>query len=150
MGPGGMSQPGHGPPGLLGQRPMMPPGGPGFNPAFLTSGNRFPIMSNQNHNHHQQHMQQQQQPWPVPHQQVPPNTSLLGNYPLPTSHNLGSDHGHKTNSILDPFIDPEIKKRAAEWVEYKTPEGKPYYFHTIGKNSVWEKPKSLLDMDGKF
>lgn len=51
--------------------------------------------------------------------------------------------------ILDPFIDPEIKKRAAEWIEYKTPEGKSYFFNTNNKQSVWDKPKPLLDMDSK-
>ena len=39
---------------------------------------------------------------------------------------------------------PEV----AEWTEYKTAEGKPYYYSTKTMESTWEKPKVLADWEG--
>lgn len=61
-----------------------------------------------------------------------------------TSHN-------NTDSIrqqLMLLIDPELKLQASEWNEYKTPEGKCYYFSSKTQQSVWEKPKILIDLEG--
>ena len=38
---------------------------------------------------------------------------------------------------------------AMEWCEYRSPEGKPYYFNLKTSQSVWEKPQGLKDYDGK-
>lgn len=58
-------------------------------------------------------------------------------------------------SIADPAkhalllqIDPEIKLAASEWTEYKTPDGKCYYFSSKTKQSVWDKPKPLVELEG--
>jgi len=40
---------------------------------------------------------------------------------------------------------PEV----AEWTEYKTAEGKPYYYSSKTMESTWEKPKVLIDWEGK-
>lgn len=32
---------------------------------------------------------------------------------------------------------------AAVWTEHKTPQGRPYWYHTIERRSVWEKPSEL-------
>jgi len=40
---------------------------------------------------------------------------------------------------------PEV----AEWTEYKTAEGKPYYHSAKTNQSTWEKPKVLADWEGK-
>jgi len=40
---------------------------------------------------------------------------------------------------------PEV----AEWTEYKTAEGKPYYHSSKTNQSTWEKPKALADWEGK-
>ncbi|ETS64340.1 hypothetical protein PaG_01187 [Moesziomyces aphidis] len=32
---------------------------------------------------------------------------------------------------------------AAVWTEHRTPQGRPYWFHTIERRSVWEKPSEL-------
>ena len=45
------------------------------------------------------------------------------------------------------LVPAEIRIAALEWMEYKTPEGKPYYFSTKTQQSVWEKPKPLLDLE---
>lgn len=45
------------------------------------------------------------------------------------------------------FIPPEIRLAAMEWLQYKTPEGKPYYFSSKTQQSVWEKPKALVDLE---
>ena len=52
-------------------------------------------------------------------------------------------------TLLD-FIHPELKARAAEWIEYKTPEGKCYYFCPKTQLSVWEKPKVLVQLEGQY
>ncbi len=33
--------------------------------------------------------------------------------------------------------------KASPWIEYKTPEGKPYYFNPITRQTVWEKPAEM-------
>lgn len=50
-------------------------------------------------------------------------------------------------NILD-LIHPEIKIRASEWIEYKTPEGKSYYFSSKTQQSVWDKPTALQELEG--
>ena len=35
-----------------------------------------------------------------------------------------------------------------EWCEYRSPEGKPYYFNLKSSSSVWEKPQILKDYEG--
>lgn len=45
------------------------------------------------------------------------------------------------------MVPAEIRVAALEWIEYKTPAGKPYYFSTKTHQSVWEKPKPLLDLE---
>ncbi|EPQ27162.1 uncharacterized protein PFL1_05443 [Pseudozyma flocculosa PF-1] len=32
---------------------------------------------------------------------------------------------------------------ASVWVEYRNPQGRPYWYHTIDKRSVWDKPVEL-------
>jgi len=39
---------------------------------------------------------------------------------------------------------PEV----AEWTDYKTPEGKPYYYSSKTMESIWDKPKVLVDWEG--
>lgn len=39
---------------------------------------------------------------------------------------------------------PEV----AEWTEYKTAEGKSYYYSSKTMESTWEKPKVLIDWEG--
>lgn len=45
-------------------------------------------------------------------------------------------------------IDPELRLQAADWSEHKTPDGKCYFFNTKTQQSVWEKPKVLIQVDG--
>lgn len=44
-------------------------------------------------------------------------------------------------------VPPEIRIAAMEWTEYKTPEGKAYYYSSKTQQSVWEKPKALIDLE---
>ena len=37
-----------------------------------------------------------------------------------------------------------------EWCEYRSPDGKPYYFNVKSSSSVWEKPQALKDYDGNI
>ncbi|XP_054167522.1 transcription elongation regulator 1-like [Oppia nitens] len=53
----------------------------------------------------------------------------------------------KQQLFFDASIDPEIRMAASEWTEYKTPEGKSYYFSLKTQQSVWDKPKALMDLD---
>lgn len=45
-------------------------------------------------------------------------------------------------------IDPELRLQAADWSEHKTPDGKCYFFNAKTQQSVWEKPKIMIQMEG--
>jgi len=47
----------------------------------------------------------------------------------------------------DPGVDPSVTGLAMEWAEYRSPEGKMYYFNLKSTLSVWEKPQVLKDYD---
>ncbi|KAH7641478.1 transcription elongation regulator 1-like [Dermatophagoides farinae] len=59
-----------------------------------------------------------------------------------------------TTTGVDPLkqqlvlkIDTELRLQAAEWIEYKTPDGRVYYYNTKSQKSVWEKPEILTKFD---
>jgi YHS domain-containing protein len=62
---------------------------------------------------------------------------------------LANSEAAKQHLLLNVAIDPEIRMQASEWTEYKTPDGKAYYFSSKTQQSVWDKPKALVDLDGK-
>ena len=35
----------------------------------------------------------------------------------------------------------------SEWSEFKTADGRPYYYNSRTMQSTWEKPKELVDME---
>ncbi|XP_039762270.1 transcription elongation regulator 1 isoform X6 [Pararge aegeria] len=50
-------------------------------------------------------------------------------------------------------IPPEISAKAAEWTSHRAPDGRPYYYHSASRHSVWEKPipiKALEDLQAKI
>lgn len=47
------------------------------------------------------------------------------------------------------LVSSDILRRAAEWAEYRTPDGKSYFFSLVTKQSVWVKPPALVELDGK-
>ncbi|ESO09267.1 hypothetical protein HELRODRAFT_156427 [Helobdella robusta] len=51
--------------------------------------------------------------------------------------------------FFPPGVIPPSVVQFAEWSEHKTPEGKQYYYNSRTAESVWEKPKVLLDYEGK-
>ncbi|KPM03486.1 transcription elongation regulator 1-like protein [Sarcoptes scabiei] len=51
------------------------------------------------------------------------------------------------NHPLLSKIDKELRLQATEWAEYKTPEGKCYYYNTKSHQSVWEKPEVLIKLE---
>ncbi len=63
---------------------------------------------------------------------------------------LANSEAAKQHLLLNVAIDPEIRMQASEWTEYKTPDGKAYYFSSKTQQSVWDKPKALVDLDGKL
>lgn len=56
--------------------------------------------------------------------------------------------GVEQNQLLCK-IDPELRLQAAEWSAYKTPDGRNYYFNLKTQQSVWEKPKVLIQLEGE-
>lgn len=34
-------------------------------------------------------------------------------------------------------------KKKSEWTEHKAPDGRTYYYNTVSKQSLWEKPNEL-------
>ncbi|RWS23164.1 transcription elongation regulator 1-like isoform X1, partial [Leptotrombidium deliense] len=44
-------------------------------------------------------------------------------------------------------VDSEIRSRANEWVEYKTPENRSYFYSVKTNQSVWDKPQALIDLE---
>lgn len=47
-------------------------------------------------------------------------------------------------------IDPQLRLQASEWSEYKTPEGKVYFYNLKNQQSVWTKPDVLIKLDGNL
>ncbi|XP_015785267.1 transcription elongation regulator 1 [Tetranychus urticae] len=80
---------------------------------------------------------------------VPPSVALnpaqAALWAHPMLGNVANFDPARQNLMLQ--VDPEIRLAAAEWTEYKTPEGKPYYFSSKTKQSVWDKPKALSDLE---
>ena len=115
----------------------------------LGNPNTMPLGSGLLPTPHQLH----QQPPPTLAQQPPP----LLRPPLPTLvptqvPPIVGSHGDpaKAPSSLLQFVDPEIKLQASEWVEYKTPDGRPYYFSSKTQESLWEKPAALVRLEGEW
>lgn len=71
----------------------------------------------------------------------PPWASQVPPMPMPNT--------DPSKQLLDLSIDPELRMQASEWTEYKTPDAKTYYFSSKTQQSVWDKPKALVDLDGK-
>lgn len=63
-------------------------------------------------------------------------------------HVIGIDATMKA-SLLH-LVNSDIVRAASEWAEFKSPEGKPYYFSQVTKQSVWERPAALIELDGQF
>lgn len=90
------------------------------------------------------------QPYPHPFN-VPPNIALNPSAQpgiWPSALMGGLPNLDPVRQALLMHIDPTTKLAAAEWSEYRTPDGKPYYFSQKTRQSVWEKPKALIDLDG--
>ncbi|XP_063235647.1 pre-mRNA-processing factor 40 homolog A isoform X2 [Bacillus rossius redtenbacheri] len=41
----------------------------------------------------------------------------------------------------EPSAEPEVKK--CDWTEHKAPDGRTYYYNSVTKQSLWEKPDEL-------
>lgn len=61
---------------------------------------------------------------------------------------LANSDPTKQQLFFDASIDADIRMAASEWTEYKTPDGKAYYFSNKTHQSVWEKPKAIIDLEG--
>lgn len=52
-----------------------------------------------------------------------------------------------TSYFLDFFRnsqeDSKDGKKKSEWTEHKAPDGRTYYYNTVSKQSLWEKPNEL-------
>jgi pre-mRNA-processing factor 40 len=56
------------------------------------------------------------------------------------------------NMYAQPLIAPVAptsppKSSENDWVEYKTPQGQPYYFNKVTKITQWTKPQELIDAE---
>ncbi|XP_013135865.1 PREDICTED: transcription elongation regulator 1-like [Papilio polytes] len=47
----------------------------------------------------------------------------------------------------ETVIPPELVVAAAEWTTHSAPDGKPYYYNDTKKESVWEKPKPMKELE---
>ena len=67
--------------------------------------------------------------WPIdyPSDQWLEESEIRGKVP-PQIASVSVTNAERGKATLLDFIHPELKARAAEWIEYKTPEGKCYYF----------------------
>lgn len=86
------------------------------------------------------------QPFTVPPFSVPLNPATASVQPNPA---MWPNPLMPTTDPAMMMVEPEIRDAAAEWQEYKSQDGKPYYFSTKTKQSVWDKPKALIDLESK-
>ena len=104
--------------------------------------------------------QQPQVPLQVP-SLLPHTTQVPSSSSAQTAMNVSAAHSSLINPFvalqadkfklhLLQFVDADVKNRASEWIEYKTPDGKPYYYSLKNQQSVWEKPKPLQDLEGEL
>ncbi|XP_045781405.1 transcription elongation regulator 1-like isoform X2 [Maniola jurtina] len=47
----------------------------------------------------------------------------------------------------ETIIPPELSAKAAEWTTHRAPDGRPYYYHAASRQSVWEKPTPLKELE---
>lgn len=47
-------------------------------------------------------------------------------------------------SIPPPRFGAPVVPPNTEWTEHKAPDGRPYYYNNITKQSSWEKPEALM------
>lgn len=76
-------------------------------------------------------------PWPMPWQQQTQQPPPLMDQPA------------KSLIVKPGVIEPQVIARAAEWSEHRAPDGRPYYYHAVRGESVWEKPQAIRDLEGK-
>lgn len=110
----------------FGPPPFGPP--PGFNPGFSPGGPPFMMMPPGGSGG-----------FPGAPGMYPGHTGLEGH--------TGRDKDEADEELGSLEIDAEIKRKAEEWKEYKTPEGKAYFHSTVTNQSVWDRPQALIDMD---
>ncbi|KAG8196247.1 hypothetical protein JTE90_023803 [Oedothorax gibbosus] len=104
-------------------------------------------------------------PFPFP----PANMVPGPGYPLgmpPAFSSVGVLATTASNNLLDSNVDTnsgnaevklgnddtgvpllEVKSKVQEWAEYKSPNGKPYYYNKLTLVSTWEKPQALIDAE---
>lgn len=94
--------------------------------------------------------------------QVPTGANFAGHTPTTTmttttTPNTANTSNSSANSMseTDPAkhayllaVDTGLRMRAAEWTEYRTPDGKSYFFSVKSQQSVWDKPDVLKELDG--
>lgn len=47
-------------------------------------------------------------------------------------------------------VSADLRDRAVEWQEYKTPDQKYYYYNNKTLERTWNKPPVLRELDGKY
>lgn len=106
-----------------------------FNPVMLNAGIAAPNLINPI------------QPFTIPPFNLPLNPANANFQPNPA---MWPNPMMPTADPILMMVEPEIREAAAEWQEYKSQDGKPYYFSNKTKQSVWNKPKALIDLDSKL
>lgn len=94
-------------------------------------------------------------PYGIPPPGFPPFQPPWGGAPWQHNNSMGQGHPMPANNeqpakqlIIKPgVIDPQVIARAAEWSEYRAPDGRPYYYHAGRGESVWEKPQAIRDLE---
>lgn len=99
----------------------MPPPGYGGNPGANAPWQPMPWQQQQHNSHHQHHHHMQ-------------------------SHASGEAPA-KSLIVKPGVIEPAVIARAAEWSEHRAPDGRPYYYHAVRGESVWDKPQAIRDLE---
>lgn len=47
-------------------------------------------------------------------------------------------------------VSADLRDRAVDWQEYKTPDQKLYYYNNKTSERTWDKPAVIIELDGKF
>ncbi|XP_011145173.1 pre-mRNA-processing factor 40 homolog A isoform X1 [Harpegnathos saltator] len=63
--------------------------------------------------------------------------------PSPSGSGSGGSNSNSNNEAAPPTMSVSMEKKPTDWSEHKAPDGRTYYYNSVTKQSLWEKPDEL-------